>query len=381
MKTIRRAEFESLAEVTGLCASIYLPLNPTGREGMGDALRLRELTDEVESQWIDRGVSAEHAKKQLSQIRAFPQSNDWSSRGKSMAVLLGPASAQFMQLDRLLEPEAWGDDHLHVRPLLPLVVESDQFYLLALSEHHVQLYEGDDQALRVVEVPGLPKNLDDALQLEGVERCLQSHSANAGGLGRRGAVLHGHGGRPDAAKVNRSEFVHRVASAVDHYLLGRREPLVLATVVETAAMWREESTYLHTSREFVAGNADRAPLSELRQRAWRLIDDQLASEGKLAYDRLSDAKGTSRAIVGLSQVLPVAAGGRIDTLFVDCREPVCGRFDPNTLEVAPQERIPGKRCEDLLEVAIRETLKHRGKVFSFESVGDSQTSVEAFLRY
>jgi hypothetical protein len=170
-------------------------------------------------------------------------------------------------------------------------------------------------------------------------------------------------------------------SEVGHYLREHNDPLVLATVGENIPIWREMSASVNTHDEFVAGNPEHTPLKKLHDQAWTLVNKQPTEASSKASERLSNAKGTSRAILGLSQVLPAAVEGKIDALFVDCRKPMCGRFDRTTGEVMVQHCMDGKCDSDLLETAIRETLQHRGKVFALQTADDLPNAVEAILRY
>ena len=380
MKYLLRRELESLTQVTGPCVSIYLPLNSGSRENGGDPLRLKKLAEDAERQLISRGFTPGQIEPLLMTVHSLPDSEAWTSRGRSMVVLVGPDTSMFLSFDVPLGPEAWGDDHFHVRPLLPLTVESDRFFLLALSERKVQLYEGDGQGLKPVRVAGMPKNIDDALQIDGADRGSQTHSANAGGHGRAGAIFHGHGGKADTAKTNLRDYFQQVATALDRHLQQHRELLVVATVGENMPIWREVSRYSHLSAEFVPGSPDRTPLGKIHDKALRLVEAQFDREAQDAYARLCAAKGTPRAVIGLGQVLPAASEGKIDTLFVDCNKPICGRFDPASGGVEVQDCASGRNVGDLLDVAIQETLNHRGKVFPLDSDGDL-VPAEALLRY
>jgi hypothetical protein len=130
MKTILRTNFEALARVEGPCVSLYLPLTPTGRQGLGDSVRLKKALDQAEEQLLSRGCS------------------------------LGPGTQQCLPLTIEVAEEAWCDKYLHIRPLLPMVVETDRFYLLAISQNHVHMYEGSSDELLPLQLKELPQNLE-----------------------------------------------------------------------------------------------------------------------------------------------------------------------------------------------------------------------------
>ncbi len=380
MNTILHQEVIELLKVKGPCASIYLALNPVGREGESDPLRIEKAVDDAERQLLMRGFEAAQVKSILLPVRNYPRTPDWRMRGAGTAILAGPDSARFLTFDEPFEPEVWGDDHFHVRPLLPLMVESDRFFVLTVSEKHVQLFAGDSQDLRPLELPGLPKNIDVALQIDGVDGASQTHCAAAGSRGKQAAVHHGHGGKADTAKSNLRDFVRQIAKVVDHHLQQHKEPLILATVSEVLPVWREVSEYPGTHAEFIAGNPDHANRTELHERAVLIARREWDQERTVNVDRLMNAKGTAKAIVGLVQVLPAAAEGRIDSLFVDCRQPIKGRFDRTNGQVNLEPIAEATNLRDLLDDAIRETWAHRGQVIARDAVA-GQSVVEGLLRF
>ena len=366
MKTILRSELESLLRVKGPCISLYVPLQPSGREGLGDRLRLEKAITKAEMQLLDRGNSKQAVEELTAPARRLHETAWWATRGQSLAVLLGPKTEHFWSLDGEIEEEAWGDNHFHVRPLLPFVLESDRFYLLAISEHHVQFYEGNSRELEAVQLKRMPQNVEDAVQAEPVDRASRSH-ATMSGVGGQRATFHGQGGQPDSAKVETAEFIAKLAEAVDHYLHQRSSPLVLATVKEILPLWSNSSKYRHTLGEIIPGNPDYNSPSELHQAAWPIVAHALRRQQEKSYEHLNERRGTPRTAVGLEKVLPAATIGRIETLFIDTRHPVFGRFDAIAGRVQIDGQTGGDRC-DLLEIAIAETVNCHGNVYPLANI-------------
>jgi hypothetical protein len=382
MHAIVRDDWNALIEVTGgPCASLYASFDPAGRDGQGDVLRWQQLVGKVEQQLVSRKYDARDIHELLKPAYQLPKSPTWPTRGNSFAMLIGPQTLQTFSLDRPVKEEAWGDHYFHVRPLLPFVVESDEFYVLALSENHVHLYEGNAEELRPVELQGLPKNMADAVAEETPDRALQTHSALAGGHGRSGAVFHGHGGKPDTAKVRRHEYIQQVYHAVERCWKNDPRPIVLAMVSEDVPQWRKIAHGVHTLDDFVAGSPEHLSVHELYKRAWPIASKVAKAHKDADFDHLVSANGTRRGLVGLWQTLPAAAAGKIETLFVDSRWPTEGEFDRSANKVLVRNPIPSESTSDLLEEAIRETVLHGGKVFAFDTEEEMPLACRALLRY
>jgi hypothetical protein len=143
-------------------------------------------------------------------------------------------------------------------------------------------------------------------------------------------------------------------------------------------VWRSVSSYSHLLDDFVAGNPDYLTPQELHAKAWPLVQPELDRDRDLLHRRLVHAHGN--VMSGLRQVIPAAAMGRIDTLFIDCTRPHWGRYDAERLSVELHDQ-PRPGDADLVEVAAVETLKHRGHVFALTPETASGASAEALLRY
>lgn len=87
-----------------------------------------------------------------------------------------------------------------------------------------------------------------------------------------------------------------------------------------------------------------------------------------------NAQGAGKATFDLQSVVPTAVGGRIEALFVDCRRPRWGRYDParHTTEVHNQ---PEPSDEDLIERAAAETLRYRGEVYASGAGGQAAAAL------
>jgi len=362
MKTILRSDFEALARVEGPCVSAYLPLTPAGRQGLGDSVRLKTALDQAEEQLLSRGCSKADIAKLMASARDLPTSDQWATRGRSLAVLLGPGSQQCLPLAIDIAEEVWCDKHFHIRPLLPLVVESDRFCLLAISQNHVRMYEGNSDELIPLQIKELPQNMEDALQAEVVDRSTRTHPAMMGGAGNRAAVFQGQGGQPDSTKTEVVDFIRLIARVVDAHLEGQTIPLILATVDEIAADWRRASSYVNTLEETVAGNPDYQSPHDLHEAAWSVLTRTFVESQQKAYREACNPRERGTVLTNLDEVLPAAALGRIETLFVDSRQPVFGEFDRETSRVESYPSGITGEC-DLLETAIRETILHRGRVY------------------
>ncbi|HZL88606.1 MAG TPA: hypothetical protein VFB96_09560 [Pirellulaceae bacterium] len=384
MDRIRRQDVEKLlAHERGPFVSIFQPLHPTGRDGMEDAVRLRKLADRAAGLLIDRGLRRPEAESLLAPVRQLPDDDvSWQKRGRSLAAFVAPGLNRVFHGNGQREEALFVDDRFHVRLLLPLVSQDDKFFVLALSQNSVRLFQGNELVLKPIDVAGLPRNRDEALNIDEVPRGSQVHSGMRGdqGQGKQAAVFHGQGGRPETMKEELLLFVRQVAHAVDRRLERERAPLILATVVATVPLWKETSKYPCTMEDFVSGNPDHLSPSELHAKAWTRVQPVQLAERKSLLDRIHE-KDNPRASFGLTFVVSAAIRGQVDSLFIDCSRPWWGKYDAeNDTVLVHAQPQPGD--SDLVELAASATLQHGGRVFPITPENSNpDAAAQALLRY
>lgn len=381
MKAITRNQWDALARHESPAVSLYLPLHPQDWADQGDVLRLNQLASQAESQLLAIGISNPEIQILLNVVRDIPKSPEWKSRRGSVVALVNRDSSHILWLDGKVDAAAWGDNCFHVRPLLPFVVESDQYLLLKLSENHCSLNIGSAAGISGLAIDELPSCITDARDVDRGDPELQVHAMNAGGLGRRGSIFHGHGGQADSQAVNWQAYLQQIASAIQRRFPNAAMPLVLATVEDNFAEWRQITGYPDAQQVLLGGNPDHVSDQELHDRAWQAMAAIRQREAMAIHKQYEDSRNSGRVRAGLGEVISAASNGRVDVLFVDSRAPVMGRYDAQSESIQLAERADsGDQC-DLIELAIRETVKHRGRVFPLEQISQTPSLAEALLRY
>lgn len=382
MDRIHRIDLQPLLDRReGFCISLYMSCSVGGRDSREDEVRLRDLVSEAEKTLIDRGLRRIAAEELTAPVRSLPDDIDaWRRRGPGLAAFVSPGFVRVFNVAGNLQAAVLVDHQFHIRPLLGLMAEDDRFHVLAISQNSVRFFTGDAKALYEAPLAGAPKNLKEAIDIEGAEHGRRYHSGMAGEAGKRAALHHGQGGKPEAIKENLREFLRPVACAVDKALNGEQAPLVLATVEATVSLWREISRYKFLLDDYVAGSPDHLSASELHAKAWPIVEPALNRRQQLAWQRLQEAAG-SKVSFGLEKIVPAAMRAQIDSLFIDPAQTRWGRYhlENESVEIHDQPQ-PGD--EDLVQLAAVETLKHKGSVFTLQSSNAQRGQIaEALLRF
>jgi len=358
-----------------------MPMHVRDRNATEDPIRLRKLADEAEEKLTDGGMRRGDAGKLLAPLRDLLQDyQGWQHRGRSLAFFAAPGFARSFHVAGELPASADVNDHFCVLPLLPLITDEERFFVLALSQNAVRLFAGDADALREVPLPGAPKDLKAAINIEDAEHAKRYHSGMAGDVGKQQAIFHGQGGKPETIKEDLRQFLRQLAPVVDKQLNGEHAPLVLATVEATVPLWREVSHYKFLLEDFIAGSPDHLTSAQLHAKAWPLVQPALAGHRQWCEKRLLEAEG-AKVANSLRDIVPAAIMGRVSALFIDCRRSRWGHYDAaNHTCVLHGDREPDD--QDLVELAVIETVRQGGDVFDMRPEESGATeAANALLRF
>lgn len=372
---IREARFPAV--------SMYLP---TGRDAAAqhNAPRFRNLLRRAEALLRWSALSPREARDRLWALRELAESPDlWRHQQGGLAVFQSGRLSRFIRLPYPVEELVVVSGAFHLKPLLPLLSEPQECYVLALGKDSARLFLATRRSAVEVLPPGFPRSAKEAFPAqEEFQKGIQRHRGPARGRPASGGLFHGHrtGKRDD-------ERLLRYFRAVDRGLkpLLDREPapLLLAAAEEHRALYRRANTCPRLLDEALPGGGSREGTSadELRGDAWRLLDARTAREQAAAFKGMEEAIAHGRAAVDPDAAVAAARDGRVDSCAVALDR---HRWKGPALEGRGPARggALASAVPDLLDVAAVETLFHGGKVYAVPAERmPGRTPIAAILRY
>ena len=362
MDLFNRDELKRLAELEDdLCISIYMPTHRFRSDWSQNTTRFKNLLRDVRDQLRDQ----EYRETAIDQIlkdarQQLDRPGFWRGLSEGLAAFITSETSEFYRLPLPFDEVAIVEDRFHLKPLFPLIADNKRFYLLALSQNDVRLYQGTHRAISEVEAAEIPSDIVAAVQQyeEPPEQGLQSHtqgqSSSPDGRGTD-QLRHGHGSSEDQSREPKDQlkrFFRRIDESVADYIGGEEVPLVLAGVSEYLPFYKSENSYSHLVDDIVAGNPEQLGAQELHQKAWEIVESVLQKRQQEASDRFEDLyyQDGNLASDNFHEIIPACAYGRVEALFVPVGEYRWGRYDPdtNTVEVHESQQ-PGDG--DLLNYA------------------------------
>jgi hypothetical protein len=383
MTPLSTDDLKALLEVReGPAVSLYMPTHRAGPQTRQDPIRLKNLLRLAEARLAELGLRAREAARVLAPAAALLEDTIfWRHQQDGLALFVGGGLFRHFRVPFPFEELVVVTERFHLKPLLSLFTGDGRFYVLALSQNEVRLLRGTRHSVGQVELETVPPSLAEALKYDDFERQLQFHTRTPGVGGPRAAIFHGHGAGVDDQKDNLLRFFQQIDRGLREILREERAPLVLAGVDYLLPIYREANGYPHLTAEGIPGNPEARTPEELHRAAWAIVAPHFRQAQEAAAARFRQLAGSGLASADLREVLPAAAHGRVETLFVAVGVQRWGRFDPARGAVELHAAAEAGD-EDLLDLAAVRTLVSGGTVHAVppEEV-PSETAVAAVFRY
>ncbi|MBN1382107.1 MAG: hypothetical protein JXA41_10555 [Deltaproteobacteria bacterium] len=381
MDSLSKDELKTLMQKhEGLCISVFMPTYRTGAEIQQNQIRLRNLLKQVESKLEAAGVRTQEIEKFLEPASALINNIlFWRRQSDGLALFIAADLFRCYRLPADFDEVMVITDRFHIKPLLHLLVSKVPFYILALSQNDVKIYEGTKRSFRELEMESIPKNLNAALQYNEPEKQIRFRAGTS--TGGNNVMMSGHGADIDDTKENLLKYFRQIDRGVRDLLKNERAPLVLAGVEYLFPIYKEANTHPGLIDEGIAGNPKGMSPDKLHPQAWKLVKPYFKKDRNDALAQYRQSSGTGLTSKDVMEIVPDAYHGRVGLLFLSIGRQQWGVFDPQSGKVKLHEAMaPGN--EDLLDLAAIQTFLNGGKVFTLppEKMPD-EAPIAAVFRY
>lgn len=349
----KEADYQALAKIHERpCISFYMDRSSLAGPAKNDLNRRKDELRNAKASFEGTSMTIEEAERLLeSNWHLAPAGNEGA------AIFLSRDFAGCCRIKAPVVERLIIGSEFCVRPLLPLVPASDRFFVLALSQKHVKLFEGSRRGMEERHLQETPANIHEDLAGLSFERRYEMHTAASPASSQKGAIFHG----PSISNKDRLiHFFRDVDRGVANVLKGQRAPLIVAAVEYLFPIYKEANTYPHLLEDVIPGNPDALSPEALHAASWKIFEKHLSAEAGRALDVYKAHANTPLTSSNLRKVIAAAASGVVRFLFVPATGEQWGLFEPPETVHIHDAKEPGD--DELLNLAAILTLRHGGEV-------------------
>jgi hypothetical protein len=388
MDILKQTDLKELIETSReWCVSIYMPTHRFGREQQQDPIRFKNLVTRAEEKLLDSGLRRPEVLDLLRPAESLLEDKDfWQHQSDGLAVFLAPNFSQIYRLPSGFDELMVIGDNFQIKPLLPLLAENGQFYILALSLNEIRLFLGTRDTVNAIDLPDVPTSMQEALSMDDPEKHLDFHTGtkNPATSGGRPAMFHGQGVQADEQdKENILRYFQLVDKGLSKLFSGITIPMVLAGVDYLLPIYHQANTYPNLLEEGLKGNPEGLDGKKLHKSTWELVEPRFVKEQKEALEQFKQLHGQENDLASddLKTVVKAANFGRVDTLIIPSGVQRWGYYDSQKNKVVLETEANSEN-EDLLDFAAAHTLFNSGKVFTVQPENlPGNGDLAAIMRY
>jgi len=360
-KPFTRQELQPLlAPHPAPCVSLFLPTHSRPPDAEQDPVRFKNLlgtaTGLLHTEYASKDTNA-----LLEPLQALLDGDFWRQQTDGLAVFRSLDLMLHYRIPLSLPELAVVADTFHLKPLIKFLQANRRFFVLALSQNSVALYEGTPYALGRVDLPTLPASLIEELGVEQRESFLNLHASRAG---RAAPMFHGHGVPPtENEKAELARFFQAIDNVLWEGLLREeRAPLMLAGVGYYHPIYRTISRYQFLAAQSVEGNFERATPEEIHAKAWPLASELFREQENTLLNEYARLVGSGQAMNDLHAIAQATVQGRVRHLLVAESAQLWGRLDRADGSVVQHSAQQDTRDDDIFDDLAECVLTRSGEV-------------------
>ncbi len=361
-------QFEKLATLREpYCLSIYIPMYRSGLEqnqGLSQG-HLKTCIKRAYQLLAAQGMNEKQIKKYMRPIKdLLTDSQLWRNPSDGLAIFMSKSlGMNFYLLPINFETTVYISDHYNLVPLVPLYEYDTTFYLLELSQDHVRLYQANQYEMSDLYVNEFaPERLEEAVGFDYEQKMLQfrtGHSLYSAGS------FHGQGEGKDDENKELTFYFREINKGVNKALGNKNAPLVIACVDWLYPLYKNANTYINLHPDHIGGDPEFKNKTQLHKEAWSLIRGYHIVEKQQKSDLYGELIHTPKTSHQISEIVPAAVHGKIDTLFLRKGDDVYGTYNhKNNCVILDSDKAPYNLS--LINMAAMNTFLQGGKVYTLE---------------
>ncbi len=379
MRPFNREEIRKLNDVKSeTFISIYIPTHRSGEavNNGKDIIMLKNQVQKAKNELVRKGLSEASAKEFLKEAyNLLEDTGFWRQQLDGLALFIADDFFAYYRLPYSFEESLMISNTFNLKDLMPVAQGEDHYYILALSINKIRFFEATRYRINPLQTPkDMPRSLEEAMRYTEVTADIQRRGGNATGRVNQ-TVYHGQGAEDERDDFVLEDYLRRVSAAIFDMIKEEHGPLILYGTEKIKFLYKSVNQYGHLLEKSVDGNPDEVKVDQIHQKTWEIVRNIFNREREDNMKKYDELAGTGRTSYDLARIVPAAANGRIEALFVAKYKQIWGKFheEDQSVEVH-QTRQEGDYC--LLNKAVIDTFLNGGQVFTLDKEDLPEYSVE-----
>ena len=383
MPILEKEQFESLSQFkNNPCISIFIPTERAGKEVLNekDRIHLKSEWKKVSEKLKDMNLPSDKIEKIGKPIEdLIEDTNFWRHQSDGLAIFAADGYFEKFTVPVNFEAFNYFSDHFYLKPLIPFFNGDGRFYILSLQIFGVKLYEATRYSVGEVYVEDLtPSRLEDRVGYDYEQKNSQHETQNE----ITGTTVRSSFGNENQEKNEYLRFFRAVDKGLHKLLRDERVPLVVACQDYLFPLYKEANTYQHLFEQSVPGNPDDYDsMLALHSAALEVLNPYFDKEKDQKMEQFREMN-PSRTSTMVSEIIPAIFQGKVDTLFLQNREDIWGKFNEPMASVEIEDSQDNGNIS-LMNLAAVKVIEQGGQVFLIEDqfMPDKSSKMNAVFRY
>lgn len=345
--------------------SLVFPTQQKGSDTQQNSIRFKNLWRSAKER-LNTVCPHEHALHDaLGVLQTLETDQDfWNHQMGGVGFYVGEETTQFVRFPSPPLHTLMCNTYWYLRPIFPLLNPSQPFWLLAIEESAVRLWQGNEFNLIPWPLPkDTPTTIEATWPTTRKKRAVQFHTGTPGSpRGKRAAQYHGglDTNKDDASLTTYCQQIHH---SLQPLWTQTPWPIVVVADESIFSFYADAETPPHVHVGHIAQHPQSQSSDDLHAAALSLLPPPRLSDPEQLQELVALARQEHRFATELSSILLDAFHGRVDTLWIAQEQQQWGTFLPEQQTIIEHStHHPGQT--ELINLAGILTLRNSGAVLT-----------------
>lgn len=379
MKTINKEDIRRLHEIkSDRFISIYIPTHKAGEavNNGKDIIVFKNQIQKLKNDLQDKGMAEPAAKEYLKEgYKLIDNTSFWHNQSDGLVVFIADDFFEFYNVPYAFAESTMISNAFNLKDLMPVLHGDGRYYVLTLSLNKIRFFEATKHTISQINLPeDMPRNLEEGMKYTEVLSNVQKRQGATSGVSN--TVYHGQGADDKRDDFVLEDYLRDVAKGIFDVVKEENAPMVLYGTEKIKHLYREANHYNHLLEKSIEGNPDDVKPNEIKNKSWEIVKDLFSKNRDNHIRKYNELAGTGRTSYDITKIVPAAANGRVEALFVAQGNQVWGQFNESDQSVLVKEhKSEGDYC--LLNKAATDTFVNGGEVYTLDRENLPEYSVDS----